>query len=185
MQKNISHSTKLAQLLSAWKSNGALSIPISVIEDAMAQDFATTDLANAEYEHQMEVWRINSPIEAQRNIEMFKATLETGQTAIKSLTIINGGAAIALLAFVGNALNKDKPIDISGFHCPLTIFVAGVGLAALASASRYFSQDAYNYKSRLGTTFKVIAILAGLFSLVAFAYGAIETSSAFQSIQAN
>ncbi len=182
MQKNISYSTKLTQLLFAWKSNGALSIPISVIEDAMTQDFASIELANKEYEHQMDVWRVNSPIEAQRNIEMFKATLEAGQTAIKSLTIINGGAAIALLAFIGNALNKDRPIDVSGFHCPLMIFVTGVGLAGLTSALRYFSQDAYNYKNWLGTTFKILAVVGGILSLVAFAYGTIATSSAFQNI---
>ena len=46
------------------------------------------------------------------NLEMFKSVILAGQTALKSCTIMNGGAAVALLAFIGSIWNKSTDIKI-------------------------------------------------------------------------
>jgi len=67
------------------------------------------------------------------------AAVENSIQAIKALFLINGGAAIASLAFLANALEhvRDKPID--GFICALLAFACGVGAATFASCFAYLT----------------------------------------------
>jgi len=37
---------------------------------------------------------------------MFKSVIDAGTVALRSATLINGGAAVALLAFIGNIWEK-------------------------------------------------------------------------------
>lgn len=113
--------------------------------------------------------------------EMFKAVIEAGQSALKSLSVINGAAAIALLAFLGNALSKDKTPAaalIAGMSNSMLSFGIGVALAGAGFALRYLSQAVYTGDFRLGTEhsrwgdrLRNAAILAGVGSLVAFIVG--------------
>src|SRR5690348_15897112 len=42
------------------------------------------------------------------NLEMFRTVIVTGQSALKSALLINGGAALAILAFVGHIWGNAK-----------------------------------------------------------------------------
>jgi len=75
----------------------------------------------------------------------FNAVITIGQGALKSGALINGGACIAILAFIGNILTKDASM-ISGLSTALCIFGFGVFFAAAASGSTYLAQANYETK---------------------------------------
>lgn len=108
--------------------------------------------ALSQFRHDFEVWKVQAPINSAHGIEMFKSVIEAGQTALRSATIINGGAAAALLAFLGNLLTKEAPhgvsFPISEINHAMLVFVIGVGLAGLATGVRYLTQLSYSLDHR-------------------------------------
>ena len=123
-------------------------------------------------------------------------TAESSNQAIKAAGIINGGAAVALLALIGNMVDKDATATISGevIGFSLIIFVAGIAASAFASGGAYFTNYLYvaassrriwDYKhpyvhdtrgSRIcawtGGLFHVVSVILVLFSYGFFVYGA-------------
>ena len=74
---------------------------------------------------------------------MFKAVIESGKTALTTVMLVNGGAAVALLAFIANMAAKvDSPIKLYAIAGALMWFVMGVLLAALATGTTYLTQSA-------------------------------------------
>ena len=60
-------------------------------------------------------------------IEVFKSVITVGANACRAFMIMNGGAAIALLAFLGNIWNKSSTPDASkAIAISLAIFCVGV-----------------------------------------------------------
>jgi len=115
------------------------------------------------------------------NIEMLRATVATGQSALKSAMLINGGAAVAVLAFLGNAWAKDVPrrVLIEASY-GLSLFVWGVLAAAAAAGATYVSQagygDEFGKRSELvGDIGRVLAILLVVASYVLFSCAAWQT----------
>src|SRR5690349_6461424 len=74
-------------------------------------------------------------IEADMDKEMFKSVLESGHNALKAVMLINGGAAVAFLAFLGNLLTKSQAVKMGDFPKALLCFVFGALLSAMASAA--------------------------------------------------
>jgi hypothetical protein len=72
----------------------------------------------------------------------FQATVQSGQAALKSAFLINGGAAVALLAFIGNVWTKTQA-NVNGLGFPLLLYVFGVLFPAVASGLTYLSQYQY------------------------------------------
>ncbi|HDR9798342.1 TPA: hypothetical protein QDC59_001913 [Burkholderia cenocepacia] len=97
--------------------------------------------------YNLEVWKAQLVYNTASSTEMFKAVVEAGQTALKSAIVINGGAAAALLAFVGNAITKGAmvPGDIllTQVGKAMFLFTSGMGCAGLATGFRYLSQYGY------------------------------------------
>jgi len=115
-------------------------------------------------------------------IEQFKSVMQVSVLALRSAMIINGGAAIALLTFLGNMK------DTSGMACfvnSLQFYIAGVALAALATGTSYFAQYRYlhelknnNSKSR-GQYFTCLTIALVFLAYAAFIGGGFEASNGF------
>jgi hypothetical protein len=119
--------------------------------------------------------------------ELFKSVIAMATLTIKSLILINGGAAVALLAFIGHLATAETTETsgqaINAFAAPLLWFVIGVGTAAffagfVAAAQKLYAEPIYaaegSKKKRLkswGNASVVISILFGLCSLLAFAVG--------------
>jgi hypothetical protein len=132
------------------------------------------------FEHEMDVWKIRAPL-------MFNSVIEAGQTALKSSSLINGGAAVSLLAFLGNLLTKDAPYGttypIQELSWAMLIFFIGVGFSGVATAARYFSQATYaENKESQGDFFRWVAIVFALLSFGAFFYGGVEAYCALQPL---
>ncbi len=117
------------------------------------------------------------------NLETFKATINAGQNAIKSMVIINGGAAVALLAFVGNIWsNKGNLSGIKGLSWGLLFFVIGVLLAGIVSALTYLAQRAYSENnSKNGNYINNICIACSSFSFICFLIGTVIAFLTFYS----
>jgi len=76
----------------------------------------------------------------ERHDQLNEAAITAGNNALRSLILINGGAAVSMLAFVGAFAGKDK-IELSRLSpvAPgLIDFAFGVGLAAAALGAGYF-----------------------------------------------
>jgi len=83
------------------------------------------------------------------NIEMFKAVIMAGQAAIKSAILINGGAAVALLAFTGHVFTTSQDSEVTAkLACAMAYFVGGIVSGAVASGVVYLTQFMYAYDKR-------------------------------------
>lgn len=122
--------------------------------------------------------------------KLYEMLTQFAVQSIKSLLLINGGAAIALLAFIGNFIGKDD-INIEAFKFTLAIlskallsFSAGVCLGTLASFSSYICQLLY-LETTLYTKANVtryIAVGFAFLSLLAFALGIGYSYGAFVNL---
>lgn len=108
--------------------------------------------------------------QTQHSIEMLKAVLEAGKSALQSLLIINGGAVVALLGVLSNLVGKPNGPEFAiRLALPLLLFGIGVLAGAVGFALRYFSQACYsesdddkdNYE-KWGDRFRYSTIAAAL-----------------------
>ncbi len=73
-------------------------------------------------------------------IEELKAVNAAGQSAIRSSMLVNGGGAVALLAFIGHLTTSPETADaVPTFALALTIFVLGVWLGGVSAGFTYLT----------------------------------------------
>jgi hypothetical protein len=79
------------------------------------------------------------------NQEMFKSVISAGQVALRSVILINGGAAVALLAFIGSIWDKSTidNLTIKKLLISMAGFVLGVLLGGVAASLTYLVQLLY------------------------------------------
>lgn len=111
------------------------------------------------------------------SLEGFRQIIALGQSTLKSIMLINGGASVALLAFLGNIVNSPTSrTPILPFANSLGAFVIGVFLAALSYALTYFSQLFYDgeqkWKQTTGLVLHVATSVVGAAAMIAFLCGA-------------
>jgi hypothetical protein len=91
-----------------------------------------------------DIWKATVPLDFASQLETWKSVLESGQTALKTFITINGGAAVALLAFLGNLLTKAPPagtiFPVEVLSRAMLYFVGGVASGAASMGLRYFTQ---------------------------------------------
>lgn len=145
--------------------------------------------SEAQHQQRLEEWKARLTADTAHSVEMFKAVLEAGQTALKTAIVINGGAAAALLATLSDVIRSQSPNQLLA---PLgqswLYFMIGLGAAGVATAFRYLSQAVYAeamYSDtelrkkkyyRGGTWLRNLAVVAGLSSYVLFFCGAIKVA---------
>lgn len=119
------------------------------------------------------------------DLEMFKSVITAGQNATRAMTAINGGAAVAMLAFLGHLAAIRSPVIPAYAGC-MVPFVIGTLLAGLVSAFTYLTQFFYASDSkasqRLGVAAHVATIFLGIGSFIAFGYGAWLTYDTFVTL---
>ena len=83
--------------------------------------------------------------------ETYKSMMSYGSNAVKFVLLVNGGAVIALLTFLGNfAKNNAAPI---GMAWPMGCFLFGVVVGGFATITAYMTQLAL-YNEGIGKTLK-------------------------------
>lgn len=126
--------------------------------------------------------------------------INSSNVILRTLIIIHGGAAVALLAFIGSIAGSEwfSPArNVAKLTMPLVWFGWGVVVTVVAMIFAYFTnytttghtfaqiednQGAMKFYGVLKTIFHVIAVLAALGSLAIFLLGMYEVRSAIQAI---
>lgn len=115
-------------------------------------------------------------------LEMFKSVIMAGQNAIRTIVGINGGASVAMLAFLGHMAAIRSPF-IPVYAACLLPFAAGTLLGGLISGGTYLSQWLYAGGSKkvetAGFVVNILVILFGIGSFACFGLGAWWTYEAF------
>ena len=172
------------------KAKNLESVTVEGLEKFVEYIEARADLSGKDLTAQMEHYKAQTAAnlaqynaERTMDVEMFRSVIAAGQNATKSATLINGGADVALLAFIGHVWDKAlAPNIVRGLTWSLLLFVSGVLASAIAGGATYFSQALYagNWE-RTGHAIKYITIgLVGM-SYPAFAMGGYEAYSAFRA----
>jgi len=120
---------------------------------------------------------------------MFKAVTAYEHSALKACFIVNGGALIAIVAFLGNILSKDKPVPtltLGWLYASVALWCIGLLLAVAAHAAGYWSQvcffrstgnvDPGEAETQERKGYDAAKLTYGLFvvSVVAFGAGAVS-----------
>jgi hypothetical protein len=119
------------------------------------------------------------------SLEMFRSVISAGQNAIRSSFLLNGGAALALLAFISHLAEK-QPTKVAEFADTLMPFVIGVFAISLTSGVTYLSQwfyaeDDEPWMLKTGFWLNIAAIIVGLSSYGFFLWGMCRAYMAFKS----
>lgn len=121
-------------------------------------------------------------------LETFKSLITVSMEGLKVLLLINGGAVVALLAFLGQSALGPKLAP--QFWWPMGYFVAGVGFCTLAFVASYFTQFSLynehfperNYRGPKHTSCLWVAALFVFASVGSFGFGAFASVNVFASI---
>lgn len=109
------------------------------------------ELARYKHERNIEQYKVNNQfilenakMLAQMGLEMFKSVITTGQTALQSAILINGGAAVALLTFIGGMWAKglDAAV-INPLVRGVSNFALGALIGVIATGATYICQCLY------------------------------------------
>jgi len=157
---------------------GATQVPISnlrILIDQIDRDTSADPaktpfglLSSANHETALAKYRVRVDF----GLEQFKSVMAVGQTALKSMFMVNGGAAVAVLAFAGHLATSGAASAVQTLACPLACFVVGLLLVTIASGLTYLAQRAYATRRRqLGSWLNAVIITVAAFSVAAFATG--------------
>ena len=146
------------------------------------------------FEQRLIVWQRQleqSRIEADHSIEGFRAVVSFATIAIRGLLIINGGAAIALLAFLGHiASSPTSAALVPVLSGALMYFGWGAFLAAFAAGGAYLAQVLFTElegeKSVIwGNVCRVISVAVVATGYVVFILGLYKAKWAFAAFVVN
>lgn len=138
--------------------------------------------------------------------QLNEATMRDAQAAIRIMLVVNGGAAIAVLAFVGSLLSKGYSIpQVSGIISILRWFVFGVTATPFAALFAYLTNFCYagslasrtrtwdhpyfqtttssNWYLRGARAFHLLALLIGVSGIFLFIVGMLKISAALLSLR--
>ena len=119
---------------------------------------------------------------ADQMTETYKSLIAIAVEGFKFLALANGGAAVAILAYLGNIAVKG--VTGTDMRCAMICFVAGLVLCGLSMISAYCLQlnrfnkyAAKNTPSRNGWLY--VTLIFSIASLAAFGIGSMSAVSAF------
>lgn len=112
-------------------------------------------------------------------IETYKSLISISTEAFKALQLLNGGAVVALLAYLGQAAPA-HPVLLAQAKLPLGLFIAGLVASTLVYVTAYMTQLALHNENMGHSAHKAgghqfwlwSSFALGIFSVVLFACGA-------------
>jgi hypothetical protein len=108
-------------------------------------------------------------------IETFKSLVQISLEGLKLLALFNGGAAVALLAYLGNVAGKGQPVP--NMRLPMACYIVGLIACGIAFLSAYLTQfwlyneSIGNLKRGRHVKYQIAGIVFALLGLAAFAVG--------------
>ena len=151
----------------------------ALLHSSISNPLAQKELA--QYKAELQAWNEGIKATNESNLENFRSVILLGQNALKSAFLMNGGATVALLAFLGK-LSDHQSEMIPNFASSLMIFVVGVLFTVLASGGTYLSQYQYaDGKEKSGHILRLIVIILNMSSYGCFIGGSYVAYRAFMS----
>jgi hypothetical protein len=152
--------------------------------ESVAQEPAQPSAAQLEhYKAQLSAWVEKQKETSAINVEGFKSVILAGQNALRSAILLNGGAAVALLAYIGK-LSVDASGHVRDFALPLLFFVSGALVIAVGAGVTYLTQWFYfgggGWRWKVGFGLNILAMVLALASYGLFAAGALLAYRAFK-----
>lgn len=121
-------------------------------------------------------YQLTHQAKSQERFELFKAVVTAGHAAVRSAILLNGGAAVAVLAFVGSLVQHGTPIH--GFAGTLPHFAVGALFGSLASGGTYLAQSYYaRNKAGIGKWWNLATMGCVTLSYLMFLVGCLMASS--------
>lgn len=133
-----------------------------------------------------------------------KAAIDAGAIAVRTLVLVNGGAVVAMLAFLANVINEGSGDQYDGVLSSLTLFALGVFFAVGTAIGAYMTNLSaalrvawtrrtwdYPYEKktkqskiwhRFSALFHYLSIGAGFTSLVLFLAGVLSLKQAMHAL---
>ena len=138
-----------------------------------------SDLAAFRAEHESNLAHYDA--QQKHSIEMIRSVFAYGQAALKSSILINGGAAAALLAFIGKIWSEETgQAAVTALTNAMVLFSFGVLAGAIGIAATYFSQLSYTSSwKKTGIGFHVFTVLIVAAAYVLFGVGSYAAYAAF------
>lgn len=145
--------------------------------------------------------RLNTILE-----KLEEATLNSAENSIRVLLLINGGAAVSVLAFAGSLASKDRVTtdQLNAIAGSLVWFACGVASSALTAFFSYLTNISYLFataaqlrrpafpyvvptrqsvgRQLIGRIFHGLALLTALASLILFLIGMCEVKEAIKHL---
>jgi hypothetical protein len=145
----------LSQMAQALEKEPGTLDPVAIERIRSAREFAIANVKRA----------------GDSELEMFRSVISAGQSALRAAMVINGAAATAILAFIGQLLAKGSgQLALAPYALPLGTFVAGVGVGALAFGVNYVGQWLYAHNhDKTGHAANLLTIGLATSSYAAFA----------------
>jgi acyl-coenzyme A thioesterase PaaI-like protein len=166
--------------IAVLKERGDIHVTVDALDKRVAGLLDQAGVSHAERLLQTQYTLAQYEAQERSNIESFKAAVESGREALNALVLINGGAVVALLGFVGAMAARSNGSAVAdAMRAPLLRFGTGVLLGGLAFGSRYLSQalDA-GVKKRWAFAFNLLSIALAISGYVVFALGLAGASDA-------
>jgi hypothetical protein len=161
---------------------------LDAVAELMTAQAISSDAANdaARVKANLDKWLADHKAVADWHNENTKSVISMSQASIRLLVTINAGAAVALLAFLGNAINKNAGTVAGFFSGSLAVFAAGVAVASLVSIASYTTQFLYGRESEKavgwGGVLHGITYILGFISLGLFVAGCFRTYDGMRSM---
>jgi hypothetical protein len=123
--------------------------------------------------------RTRAEFEAAHAIETYKSLISISTEGFKALQLLNGGAVLAVLTYLGQRVPTD-PEFVLRAALPMGLFVAGLVAGTLVYATSYLTQLALHNANRKNIDYKlgkpdswlVLSFILCFSSLALFSFGA-------------
>src|SRR5665213_2734132 len=138
------------------------------------------NVAIEKYRNSVEEWKVQIKSRYDWQLESFKSLIQFALAVARGIILANGGAAVAILAFLGNIWAKEpKAHDVAkAITEPLSLFLIGIAAGIGILASAYVAQSFFTvYWNKTGFTFQAIGLLLAIAGLATFIVGALNASN--------
>ena len=151
------------------------------VEKVGELDRIELDAAHASFQAEHERNLAHYDAQQKHSVEMLRSVFAYGQAALKSSILINGGAAVALLAFIGKIWSEETgQAAVNALTSALVFFGFGVLAGAIGTGATYFSQLSYASSwIKTGVGFHILTILIVSAAYVLFGLGSYEAYESF------
>lgn len=115
-------------------------------------------------------------------LETYKSLVALATEGFKFSTLINGGAAVALLAYLGNVAGSNEPVP--DMRYAMFFFLFGLFLCGLSIMFAYFTQlkrlnDISQNKNPIPNRWLTLAIITFELNIVSFIVGSFLAVNSF------